>query len=438
MTIQISETAAGKSNKDPVAPGWLAGLRDLPATLNANSISAGLVAAIFGCSGPALIVIGAAQAGQLSSGQTVAWLLAIYVLGGIISLFMSMRYKMPITGAYSIPGAAIMVAAFAAFPFEEAVGAFIMAGVLVLILGVAGVIGRIMRWIPMPIVMAMIAGAMIRFGIGAVDSVSSAPIIAGSAALTFFVIGRITRRVPPVLAALLVGLIATIALGDLQTGTAAIEFVMPEFTVPVFTIGAFFGIAVPLAALVIGAENAQAVGVLMAEGYKPPINAMTVISGIGGILAGFMGGHNANIAGPMTAICSSEQAGEDKDKRYGATVVNGILFGLFGVVAGLAVPLVMALPKALISVVAGLAMISVLLSALQGAFGPRTGNQIGAFVAFVVGMSSLNLLGISAPFWALVIGVITSLLADKFSKDKQVDATHNQSLQPVAGKGSTA
>src|SRR5690606_33032060 len=150
-------------SKDPAAPGWLAGLKGLPASLNANSISAGLVAAIFGCSGPALIVIGAAQAGQLSNGQTVAWLLAIYVLGGIISLFMGMRYKMPITGAYSIPGAAIMVAAFAAFPFEEAVGAFIMAGVLVLILGVAGVIGRIMRWIPMPIVMAMIAGAMIRF-----------------------------------------------------------------------------------------------------------------------------------------------------------------------------------------------------------------------------------------------------------------------------------
>lgn len=437
MTSQISRTA-GKANKDPAAPGWMTGLRDLPGALNANSISAGLVAAIFGCSGPALIVIGAAQAGQLSNGQTVAWLLAIYVLGGLISLFMGMRYKMPITGAYSIPGAAIMVAAFAAFPFAEAVGAFIMAGVLVLILGFAGVIGRIMRWIPMPIVMAMIAGAMIRFGIGAVDAVSSTPIIAGSAALAFFIVGRITKRIPPVLAALVVGLVATAAMGGLQTGTAAIEFVLPEFTTPVFTVGAFFGIAIPLAALVIGAENAQAIGVLMAEDYKPPINTMTVISGIGGILAGFMGGHNANIAGPMTAICSSEQAGEDKDKRYGATVVNGVLFAAFGLFAGLAVPFVMALPKALISVVAGLAMISVLLSALQGAFGPRMGNQIGAFVAFVVGMSSLNLLGVSAPFWALVFGVIASMLADKFSVGKPVDAQPAQTLQPTVEKGSAA
>ncbi len=438
MNTQEAAPSTG-AHKDPVAPGWMSGLRGLPAALNLNSVSAGLVAAIFGCSGPALIVIGAAQAGHLSNGQTVAWLLAIYLLGGIISVFMGMRYRMPITGAYSIPGAAIMTSAFASFSYEEAIGAFIMAGVIVLLLGVTGLIGRIMRWVPMPIVMAMIAGAMIRFGVAAVDSVSAAPLIAGLAALAFFLTGRLTNRVPPVLAALIVGLIATIATGQLQTGTSHIAFVMPEFTAPVFTLGAFFGIAVPMAALVIGAENAQAIGVLMAEGYKPPINAMTIISGVGGILAGMMGGHNANIAGPMTAICSSEQAGEDKEKRYGATVVNGVLFGAFGMVAGLAVPFVMALPKPLIGVVAGLAMIGVLVSSLQGAFGPRLGNQVGAFVAFVVGMSSLNLLGISAPFWALVFGVIASVLADRLSLgSRNDDGITSENLQKVSGERGAA
>jgi len=439
MNTQQSAPLQADAHKDPVAPGWMSGLRELPGALNLNSVSAGLVAAIFGCSGPALIVIGAAQAGNLTNGQTVAWLLAIYLLGGIISLFMGMRYHMPISGAYSIPGAAIMTSAFATFSYQEAVGAFIMAGVLVLILGMTGVIGRIMRWVPMPIVMAMIAGAMIRFGIAAVDAVSAAPLIAGLAALAFFLTGRVTRRVPPVLAALVVGLVVTLATGQLQTGTANIAFVLPQFTAPVFTLGAFFGIAVPLAALVIGAENAQAIGVLMAEGYKPPINAMTIISGVGGIVAGMMGGHNANIAGPMTAICSSEQAGECKDKRYAATVVNGLLFGGFGMIAGLAVPFVMALPKPLIGVVAGLAMIGVLLSSLQGAFGPRLGNQIGAFVAFVVGMSSLNMLGISAPFWALVFGVIASVLADKLSLgDRSQAQTGSEDLAKVSGERGTA
>lgn len=394
-------------------PGFREALRDLPAAINLNSVSAGTVAAIFGCSGPALIVIGAAAAGKLTSGQTVAWLLAIYGLGGLISLLLALRYKMPINGAYSIPGAAIMTAAFASFSFPEIVGAFIMSGAIVLLLGVTGVIGRIMHWLPMPIVMAMIVGAMIRFGVGAVDSVKAAPIIAGSAALAFFLTMRFIKTFPPVLAALIVGLFAAAATGSIQAATVDIAFVAPEFTVPVFTMAAFFGVAVPLAALVIGAENAQATGVLMAEGYKPPVNAMTIVSGIGGILAGCMGGHNANIAGPMTAICSSEQAGEDRSKRYGATVVNGLLFGAFGLLAGVAVPFVLALPRPLIAVVAGLAMIGVLLSALQHGFAKQQGHQVGAFVALLIAMSSLNLFGISAPFWALVCGVIVSLLADR-------------------------
>jgi len=195
---------------------------------------------------------------------------------------------------------------------------------------------------------------------------------------------RVTKTIPPVLAALVAGLIAAFATGAVGAGAANIAFAAPEFTMPVFTIDAFFAIAVPFALLVIGAENAQATGVLMAEGYRPPVNAMTIISGIGGIAAGLLGGHNANIAGPMTAICSSEQAGENKEGRYAATVVNGVLFAAFGLVAGAAVPVVLSLPSALIGTVAGLAMIGVLLSAFQNAFGKSLGNQTGAFVALAV------------------------------------------------------
>lgn len=394
-------------------PGIAGGFGDLFRYLNLKTASAGLVAAIFGCSGPALIVIGGANKAGLSNGQTVAWLFAIYFLGGLISLFLALRYKQPITGAYSIPGAALVAGSLATFSFDQAVGAFIMAGIVVFLLGISGLIGRIMRWLPMPIVMAMIAGALIRFATGAVSALGTAPIIAGSAIVAFFVSMRFLKTAPPVLAAFVVGLIAAFATGSVGSGGAEIAFVLPEFTAPTFTLDAFLAISVPLALLVIGAENAQATGVLMAEGYRPPVNMMTIISGIGGIVAGFLGGHNANIAGPMTAICSSEQAGEDKEGRYAATVVNGILFGAFGLVAGAAVPVVMSLPGALIGTVAGLAMIGVLLAAFQNAFGKSLGNQTGAFVALAVAMSNVSLLGISAPFWALVAGVAVSFIVER-------------------------
>ena len=49
------------------APGIRKGLADLPGHLNAETISAGLIAAIFGCTGPPLIIMNAAMAAQGSS-----------------------------------------------------------------------------------------------------------------------------------------------------------------------------------------------------------------------------------------------------------------------------------------------------------------------------------------------------------------------------------
>jgi len=406
MQSEVFEGSNSPAAIDTSTP-WLKSLRQ---SLNVKSVSTGVVAALFGCSGPALIVISAAEAGNLSDGQTVAWLLGIYFIGGLISLFMALRYRQPITGAYSIPGAAIMIGALATIPFTEAVGAFIMSGAIVLLLGVSGVVGRIMNWLPMPIVMAMIAGALIRFGTGAVQAVESMPLIAGAAAVAFFVSARLTKAIPPVLTAAIVGFVVALATGSIQPADVDIAFVAPELTMPTFTLNGLLAIAIPLAALVIGAENAQATGVLLAEGYRPPVNAMTTISGIGGMIAGAIGGHNANIAGPMTAICSSEQAGDDKSKRYGATVVNGVLFCAFGLFAGAAVPFILALPKALIGSIAGLAMIGVLIAAFQQAFSKAVGYQIGAMVALLVAMSGISLFGISAPFWALVFGILVSQL----------------------------
>ncbi len=157
----------------------------------------------------------------------------------------------------------------------------------------------------------------------------------------------------------------------------------------------------------------------MAEGYRPPVNAMTLISGVGGMIASLFGGHNANIAGPMTAICSSEQAGEDRDGRYVATIVNGLLFATFGVFAGAAVTLVSTLPSTLIAAVAGLAMIGVLVSAFRGAFG-ASGYQSGALTALVIAMSGVTILNISSPFWALLGGVLVSLAVE--SKDFKTNA----------------
>lgn len=392
-------------------PGFRAGVRDLWGNLNPATIGAGLVAAIFGCTGPALIVINGAHEAGLSPGLTASWIFGIYVFGGLISIVLALHYKQPITGAFSIPGAALVTAALPNYSFGEMVGAFLLAGLLVLLVGVTGLVRRVVQWIPFPIVMAMIAGALIRFGIEIVNSAAAAPVVAGAALLGFVLLSRFLPAVPGVVGALVLGLIAAGLMGSFGTLEGGLGLTAPQLIAPSFDLGAVLAVAIPLALLVIGAENAQAMGVLMAERYKPPFNVMTIISGFGGLLAPLFGGHNANIAGPMTAICSSDQAGEDRAGRYAATVVNGVLFGLFGVFAGVTVALVAVMPAELTATVAGLAMIGVLVRSFRASF-PDGGLQFGPFFALVIAMSGVTLFNISAPFWALVGGVLASLLLE--------------------------
>ncbi|MCC3357952.1 benzoate/H(+) symporter BenE family transporter [Bacillus sp. REN16] len=391
-------------------------VRLLPKYLNANTFSAGTIAAIFGCTGPALIIIGGATDAGLSIEQTISWLFSVYFFGSLIGIYLALKYRQPIAGAWSIPGAVLVAGGLQHYSLSEISGAYLVAGILVFILGISGLIGKTMKWIPVPIVMAMIVGAMIRFGTGMFTALESVPIIVGSAILVYLFSSRFIKKVPPILISFVVGGVLAAIMGDFQSSTMNAGFTLPEILMPAFSIEAIISVGIPLALLVIGAENAQSIGVLMAEGYKPPINEMTIWSGIGGIVTSFFGGHNANIAGPMTAICSSKESGENKDGRYAAVIVNGVIFGCFGLIAGIAVPFVTALPGALIATVAGLAMIGVLLSSLQTAFSEKR-FQIGAFFSLVIAMSGVSFFSVSSPFWALIGGVLVSLIIEKADFD---------------------
>lgn len=399
-------------------PGFVSGLRDLPKHLNGNTLSSAIISTVFGCTGPCLVVIKAAQTAGFTMEQTVSWVFGIYVFGGLLGMILALYYKVPISGAYSIPGATLMGTALAGYSFQEAAGAFVLAGVIVLILGVTGVIGRVMKILPLPIVMGMIAGCMLKFGVNIVNGVNTLPMVSGLAVLAFLVVPRLIKGFPGVLAALVVGVIAAFVSGGFVGDAGTVTYIAPQLVIPKFNANLVLSCSVPLAALVIGAENAQAMGVLKGQGYEVPANGMTVASGIGGIISGLFGGANANIAGPMTAICSSAEAGE-KEGRYVASVVNGLTFALFGLVGSYAIAFVSFIPGALVNTLAGLAMINVLIGAFNDGFGTMK-YKTGAFFALIVGASGISILHIGSAFWALVAGVGVSLICDQ--KDFKADA----------------
>lgn len=391
---------------------FIQNLREYPKHLNANTFGSGLIAAIFGCTGPALIIIGGGTDNGLTPTQIISWLFAVYFFGGLLGFYLAIKFKQPIAGAYSIPGAVLVVGALEHFSLNEVSGAYLVAGIIVLLLGISGLIGKIMQWIPGPIVMAMITGAMIGFGTDMITSLEGAPIVAGAAILVYLLSTRFIKKVPPILISFVIAGFLAMFTGEFQTQNIDVNFVLPQFVFPTFSLDAMISVSIPLALLVIGAENAQSIGVLKSQGYKPPINSMTIWSGIGGIATSLFGGHNANIAGPMTAICASKESGDNLESRHASAATNGILFGAFGIIASLAVPFISAFPSTLIAAIAGLAMIGVILKSLQMSFSERK-FQIGSFFSLVIAMSGVSFFNISSPFWSLIGGIIVSLVIEQ-------------------------
>ncbi len=390
-------------------PGMASGLRDLPKSISPATLSTGIIAAIMGTTGPLVLVLTAAEQGLLPREIAISWLFSIYFFGGLLSIILALWYKQPICGAWSIPGVLLVGAVLANFQVEQAVGAYLVSGILVLLLGLSGYIKKVMFWLPQPIIMGMIAGAMLRFGTGIVSGIASEPLLALAVMAGWILLSKFIPKIPGVLGALIFGTAGAVVLGMTDLSTVTLSMARPLVFLPQFSLDAFFSITIPLAIIVIGAENTQAMGVLVAEKYEPPVNTMIILSGIGGIITSFFGGHNANIAGPMTAICSGSESGR-KEGRYAASVVNGLIFAAAGIFAGTAATFIGALPAAMIAVVVGLSMIGVLTTAFSTAFSGR--YRLGAFFALIIAASGVTFFKIAAPFWALVGGVAVSLILE--------------------------
>ncbi|TFH36566.1 MAG: benzoate transporter [Dehalococcoidia bacterium] len=400
-------------------PGYASGLRDFGKYFNPGTLGAGIIAAIMGCTGPALLIITAGQDAGLEMSTIESWLFSVYFFGGLITIILALYYKQSICGAWSIPGVALVAAALAEFSFNEVVFAYILAGVIVLVIGFTGLVRKVMMWIPRAVVMGMVAGALFKFGLNIFPNTVSLPAMALPmiAIWVLFTLYRTKLHVPGVLMALVLGVVIAIAMGLSDFSGVTLTLAKPQIFTPVYSTGAIVGLAIPLALIVITAENTQAMGVLMSIGKNPPVNAMTLISGIGGIITGIFGGHNANIAGPMTAITSSPEAGPVEGRYVGSTV-DGILFGAFGIIAGAALSIVSVLPKVLINVVVGLTMVGVLSSALTDAWHGKF--KYGAFFAFFFTASLATWFKIGAPFWGLLFGTLLSYILDREDwKEKQ-------------------
>ena len=387
--------------------------RRLPVIEGANA----LVAFLFAASAPVAIILSAGIRGGLTEADLASWIFAAFAVNGILTVLMSAVFRQPLAFFWTIPGTVLVGAALQTLGFAEVIGAYLLTGGLLLVLGLTGWVKQIMDRLPMPIVMGMVAGVFVQFGLDWIRAFESDLFLVAAMTVTFFVltaVPRLQKMVPPMIAVLVVGIVILLSGGYDSGGSyAGPVLAAPRFYAPEFSVAAALELVIPLAITVIAAQNAQGIVILRSAGHNPPVNAITSAWGIASLVTAVVGSVSSCLTGPSNAILTS---GGSHDRHWLAAVILGGMAILFGIFAPLVTNLLIATPTAFLSTLAGLALLRTLQGAFQTSFGPTF--PLGGLIAFLVTLAGLPIFNIGAPFWGLVFGVIASLLMERDSFTK--------------------
>src|SRR5262245_35452858 len=336
--------------------------------LNAPTVWAGITAFVWYAFGSVPLHIAVSGELGLTTAQTSSWIFVLWFSGAIATIWLSLQFRQPLAITWTIPGLVYLGTLAGQFTFAEIVGANLVAGVVLVALGLFGVGRAIMRWLPLPIVMGMFGGSILSYVLRLVSATVEDLAIAG-AAVACFLAGRAIAnpRVPPVALAVIGGGIAVALTG--RIGSQAVEWTMPALALPEmsFSFAAVVAVSLPMVVLAMGLGNVQGIGFLLAQGYRVPVNTVSTAVGVASVANAFLGGHAATVARNGVAILASGDAGPPAGRYWGA-VISSALTIILAVAATPVASLLNVLPPTYIFAVAGLAILAAFQDALAKSF----------------------------------------------------------------------
>lgn len=368
----------------------------------------GFVAVLVGYSSSGAIIYQMFQAAGASPAQIGGWLSVLGLAQGIVSIGLSLRYRMPVLAAWSTPGAALLATSFHGISLNEAVGVFVFANLLIVVSGVTGLFARLMNHIPASLAAAMLAGILLRFGLQTFADLQSNFVLCGSMCLAWLLARRWLTRYA-ILVTLLVGVVIALAQHAIHFPQQSIMLALPEQVMPHFTLATLLGMGVPYFLVTMASQNAPGIATLQAHGYRPPVSSLMSWTGLAGLLLSPFGGFSVCVAAITAAICMSDEVDENPQQRWRAAVLAGIFYLLAGVSGALIAVLFSALPAVLIEALAGLALLATLGGSLHRALDVPA-ERDSALVTFLITASGVSLLGIGPAFWGLAGGIIAHLV----------------------------
>jgi benzoate membrane transport protein len=383
-------------------------IANLPKAASWSGFFSGLLVVFVSLTGPIAILYQAVQAADLSVELTNSWLLAIFMGSGLFALLMSLRFGIPIIGSWASTTTALLITGLVDHPFSEVIGAYFVASVILMVIGYTGIFSKLMQSIPHAVIMAMLAGVLLIFGVKIFSSTQINPILGVSMLLVFFAAKAIRFRAPVVLS-FVVGVVVVALQSKINIPEVKLSIATPVWTNPTFPVGAFFTLTIPIVLLIMTSQNAPGIALLKAVGYTPPINTIVHFGGFLSLLGSGFGGSGVNLSSITASIAISEESDPNPDTRYFAGVVAGLAYCVAAIFAGVFSSLFGSFPGELTAVLAGIALLPIITTSLVDAMEVKDYRD-SAVVTFLVTISGVSAFGVGSPFWGLIAGVIVHQL----------------------------
>ncbi|WP_460415406.1 benzoate/H(+) symporter BenE family transporter [Pseudomonas sp. microsymbiont 2] len=384
-------------------------MKTLLADCSLSAVVAGCIATLISYAGPLVIIFHAAEAAGLSHGQLSSWVWAVSIGSAMLGAVLSLRYRVPVVIAWSIPGSALLVSALPQIGLAQAVGAYLVANTMLLLIGVSGAFDRLIARLPGSIAAGMQAGILFGFGIEVFRALPVQPVLV----LAMFVSYVLMRRLQPryaVASVLAVGTLVTLLGGEFRGDELVLALASPQWITPQFSLGATFSLALPLVLVALTGQFMPGMAVLRNAGYGTPASPLIGASAVGGLLLAPFGCHGLNLAAVTASLCTGREAHEDPRRRYVAAVAGSGLYLLLGIAGATLMSVFAAFPVALIAALAGLALYGAISEALVRSLAEPGERDAGLFT-FLVTASGVTFLGLSAAFWGLLFGLLAHGLA---------------------------
>jgi benzoate membrane transport protein len=367
-------------------------------------ILAGTVASITGTAATTAIFLSAFVAIGATKEQTVSMVALMLVFYGVLSILLSWKFKMPLSVVWSTPGAALLASSsVSGIGFNNAMGGILVCGLLLALTGLWPKLGELVSAIPKSIASAMLAGVIFSFCVAPFAASAQYPMLV----IPVIVVWVTLYWLAPLWASP-VAIVLAFTLIGLNQGlvvSASDWFVNVSLVQPSFNLASIFTIALPLYLVAMASQNIPGIAIMNSYGFKVPFRASLVTTGLGTVMASFLGGFVMNLAAITAALNANEQAHKDPAKRWIASVSGGVVYLVFALFAGVAVAFVYQTPRDLLLAASGLALLPTIVNAFNTMI-EKASERLPAVITFLIASSGIAFFSVGAAFWAILVGLV--------------------------------